>query len=97
MDSPWSTWTDFLLKTFDQCMKNGEARSEDYKVSFALHPAFENEKICHPISGAVMSCIDAAFFVNCPSNLWKPSGECDKIKNFASICKEMPMKKYTKR
>lgn len=89
-DPKWNTWTDFLSKTFDTCFSAAESKSEDFKVSFALHPAFEGEKICHPISGAVMSCVDAAFFVNCPGTLWKGDGECDAIKNFARICKEMP-------
>jgi len=89
-DSFWSSWSDFLEKTFDECHESASAKSEDFKISFALHPAFEGEKICHPISGAVVSCIQAGFFTKCPSSRWKPDAECNKIKGFANSCKLMP-------
>lgn len=90
-DSTWESWSDFLSKSFDKCLDFGRSKSEDFKVAFALKPAFKDEKICHPISGAVISCIDAEFYTSCPTSMWKKNdGECEKIKNFAKICQKMP-------
>lgn len=50
-----------------------DSKVAEYQAAFALKPAFEGEKICHPISGKTLGCISNEMFINCPTSVWKAS------------------------
>lgn len=66
-------WLDLVDSTVENCFEQTNEKAEDLKISFALHPAFEGEKICHPFSGIFISCILANMITNCPTRLWDAS------------------------
>lgn len=50
-----------------------DSKVAEYQAAFELKPAFEGEKICHPISGQTLGCISNEMFINCPTSVWKAS------------------------
>lgn len=71
------TWRVLLLNALERCYELTSDKVEDLKISFALHPAFDGEKICHPFSGILMSCIEADLLNNCPKKLWQLKGKIE--------------------
>lgn len=65
-------WKPMVQTAVKDCFMSTTDKAEDLKISFALHPAFTGEKICHPFSGVLISCISAHLLNNCPSQLWQP-------------------------
>lgn len=83
-------WKDIVGKAVDECFAYTDTKQEEFKIAFALQPAFEGEKICHPVSGTVLPCIKARTFAACPAGMWSSNGECDAIKTFAMNCNTLP-------
>lgn len=50
-----------------------DTKALEFEEAFAMKPAFDGERICHPISGFVLNCMVNELFINCPANIWKSS------------------------
>lgn len=66
-------WKEIVSKSVDECFAFTDTKEAEFKVAFALPPAFEGTKTCHPISGVVLPCIKARTLAYCPSEMWTSS------------------------
>uniref|UniRef100_A0A336MYG6 CSON009644 protein n=1 Tax=Culicoides sonorensis TaxID=179676 RepID=A0A336MYG6_CULSO len=85
-----TTFADTFNTAIDKCFAIVDTKADEYKAAFELKPAFEGEKICHPISGKTLGCISNEIFLNCPAGVWKASDECDAIKAYVQRCETIP-------
>ncbi|XP_063696441.1 general odorant-binding protein 66-like [Culicoides brevitarsis] len=84
-------WAETMAKSINTCYAMAESRADEFKTGYEHKPSFEGEKMCHPISGRVLSCMTNERFINCPSSVWKTSENCVAIKTFVEKC-EVPHK-----
>ncbi|XP_063701636.1 uncharacterized protein LOC134831756 [Culicoides brevitarsis] len=85
-----AVWKDTLNAAIDKCFAMADSKADEFKAAMELKPAFEGEKICHPISGTTLGCISNEIFINCPAGIWQGSGECDAIKAYVQRCETIP-------
>uniref|UniRef100_A0A336MLH1 CSON002761 protein n=1 Tax=Culicoides sonorensis TaxID=179676 RepID=A0A336MLH1_CULSO len=84
-------WSETVSKAIYACYTMAETRAQEFNTVYTSKPAFEGEKMCHPVSGRVLSCITNEKFINCPTSVWKGTDGCEKIKTFVQRC-EAPTK-----
>ncbi|XP_062549390.1 general odorant-binding protein 66-like [Armigeres subalbatus] len=79
-------WQPKVRDLLDECFRRAEANKDVIAAGAMLEPSFEGEKICHPISGAIMRCMNKNLYVMCPMENYYESPECNQLMDFYRMC-----------
>ncbi|EAT37338.1 AAEL010662-PA [Aedes aegypti] len=88
MDSVKDTpeWQPMVRDLLDECFRQAEANKDIIAAGAMLEPSFEGEKICHPISGAIMRCMNKNLFLMCPKESFTEGPECTQLMDYFKMC-----------
>lgn len=51
-----------------------------------MPPSPNGAKMCNPVSGFLLGCVNGQIFKNCPADKFTANDDCNKIKEFVNKC-----------
>ncbi|XP_001661692.2 uncharacterized protein LOC5574884 [Aedes aegypti] len=79
-------WQPIVNETLDECFKQADENMAEIEAGAKLKPSYKGEKICHPISGSILRCMNMKLFSKCPNDLFNSGPECDQLKLYLEKC-----------
>uniref|UniRef100_A0A1W7R7F6 Putative plus-c odorant-binding protein 2 n=1 Tax=Aedes albopictus TaxID=7160 RepID=A0A1W7R7F6_AEDAL len=79
-------WQPIVSETLDECLKQADENMAEIEAGAKLKPSYKGEKICHPISGSILRCLNMKLFSKCPNDLFRSGPECDQLRIYHEKC-----------